>query len=113
MKSDNKRFYTEATIEIGARGSGSERAVFVRDNGASFDMQYADKGTRNNTHRGLAEEDPAASLAGDHAARSSDGNYFRTIHHGAVAGAVDPAAEMPSCAFRCRTFRASRDLAAA
>jgi DNA-binding response OmpR family regulator len=34
---------SEARIEIGATSVGDERAFFVRDNGAGFEMQYADK----------------------------------------------------------------------
>jgi light-regulated signal transduction histidine kinase (bacteriophytochrome) len=32
-----------ATIELGAEDQGDERVVFVRDNGAGFDMTYASK----------------------------------------------------------------------
>jgi PAS domain S-box-containing protein len=44
---DNAFKYTcmrnEAVIEIGSRRIGGEQVIFVRDNGAGFDMQYADK----------------------------------------------------------------------
>jgi signal transduction histidine kinase len=33
----------EARIEVGAQPNGSERVLFVRDNGAGFDMAYAEK----------------------------------------------------------------------
>src|SRR5688572_29868780 len=32
-----------ATIEVGARDEAGERVYFVRDNGAGFDMKYADQ----------------------------------------------------------------------
>jgi len=37
------RTRAEAVIEIGSRKIDGEQALFVRDNGVGFDMQYADK----------------------------------------------------------------------
>jgi len=37
------RKHAEARIELGASDRGGERAYFVRDDGAGFDMAYADK----------------------------------------------------------------------
>jgi PAS domain S-box-containing protein len=37
------RLRIPAEIEVGCREIGGERVVFIRDNGAGFDMQYADK----------------------------------------------------------------------
>jgi chemotaxis family two-component system sensor kinase Cph1 len=41
VKYTRKKAY--ARIEIGARNGGTEVTIFVRDNGAGFDMRYAEK----------------------------------------------------------------------
>ena len=64
---DNAFKYTrrraQAVVEIGSREIGSERVFFVRDNGAGFNMEYADKlfGVFQRLHR--AEDLRAPALA--------------------------------------------------
>jgi signal transduction histidine kinase len=66
---DNAFKYTRvrarASIEIGARAIGGEQVCFVRDNGAGFDMRYADKlfGVFQRMHRAEEFEGTGVGLA--------------------------------------------------
>jgi light-regulated signal transduction histidine kinase (bacteriophytochrome) len=60
VKYSSKR--AEARVEIGGRQDARERVYWVRDNGAGFDMRYADKlfGVFQRLHR--AEEFPGTGV---------------------------------------------------